>query len=139
MALDHRLRRLSLLVGGAGDLRDHGRRSRRAGEDLLESGAARFGEALLSSAIRMPSLEALTASWTTSCRPDDAGDVRGRLGRAVGEVANLFGDDRKPAAGITARAASIEAFSDSRFVRSAIRLMVSTIELMSPVVCPSRA
>ena len=35
-----------------------------------------------------------------------------------------------------ARAASIEAFSESRLVRSAIRLMVSTIELMSPVRLP---
>jgi hypothetical protein len=60
-------------------------------------------------------------------RLDDRRDVRRRLRRSVGEVANLFGNDGKAAPASPARAASIDAFSDSRFVRSAIKSIVSTM------------
>ena len=42
----------------------------------------------------------------------------------------------KPRPASPARAASIDAFSESRLVRSAIRLMVSTMDVMSPVRLP---
>ena len=57
--------------------------------------------ALLSSAMRRPSFDALTASCATSCSAlMIAGDVGGRLGRAIGQVADLLGDDGEAAAGI---------------------------------------
>ena len=62
---------------------------------------------------------------------------RRRLRGPIGQVANLFRNDGKarvPAS--PARAASIDALSDSRLVRSAMTLMVSTIELISLVRFP---
>jgi hypothetical protein len=93
--------------------------------------------ALLSSATRTLSVADATASCATSCSP--------RMMAAMSEVALAERSARlrissattaKPRPASPARAASMEALSDSRFVRSAMRLIVSTIELISLVRLP---
>ena len=58
--------------------------------------------ALLSSATRSPSLDAATASCTTSCSAlMIAGDVGSGFRRAIGQVTNFLRNHREAAAGVT--------------------------------------
>ena len=61
----------------------------------------------------------------------DGGRDGGGVGRLLGELADFVGDDGEPAAVLAARAASMAAFSDRRFVCSAMLVIVPTICWMS--------
>ena len=92
---------------------------------------------LLSSAMRRPSVEVETASRATSCSA--------RMIAAISDVALAERSARlrissattaKPRPASPARAASIDALSDRRLVRSAIRLMVFTMPPISSARLP---
>ncbi len=85
----------------------------------------------------MPSLDAVTASWATSCSALMIPAISAvALAERSARLRISSATTAKPRPASPARAASIDAFSESRLVRSAMRLMVSTIELMSPVRLP---
>ena len=84
----------AICADDAGDLAD-------AAHDLLQPGGAGFRQRVAVVGDPQPVVGRRDGFLRDFLqRLDDAGDVGGRLGRAIGEVADLLGDDREAAAGV---------------------------------------